>query len=123
MAKNLVHADTDDTNVTDGNVDGVEGQFLLITDEEIRKMTVKLLQDEMGKRGLVKRGRNPEVLTWLRKAISNKVVLVDDNRSNRSRGNNAATDNVTSEEIPGYAEVSYWEELTLLTDAMEEPQN
>eukprot|EP00957_Ditylum_brightwellii_P199562 15212713-Ditylum_brightwellii.AAC.1 len=101
MVENPVRANTDDMNVTDGSVDG----------------------DELGKRGLVKRGRKPELLAWLRKAMADKVVLVGTNRSNRSRGNNAATDTVPSEETPGFAEGSYWEELTPLTDAVEEPQS
>eukprot|EP00957_Ditylum_brightwellii_P041647 3154177-Ditylum_brightwellii.AAC.1 len=86
-------------------------------------MTVKLLQDELGKRGLVKRGRKSELLAWLRKAMADKVVCVDANRSNRSSGNNAATDTVPSEEIQCFAASSDWEELIPLTDAVEEPQN
>eukprot|EP00957_Ditylum_brightwellii_P086861 6611273-Ditylum_brightwellii.AAC.1 len=123
MAENPVHVDTDDVNVADVSVDGVEGQFEFITEEKISKMAVNLLQDELGKRGLVKRGRKQELLAWLRKDMAGKVVLVDANRSNRSRGNNTATDTVPSKEIPGLAEGSYWEELTPLTDAVKEPQN
>eukprot|EP00957_Ditylum_brightwellii_P027944 2111193-Ditylum_brightwellii.AAC.1 len=99
VAENPVRANMDDRNVTDGSTNGVQGQFVLITEKEISKMTVKLLHDELGKRGLVKRGRKPELLAQLRKAMVDKVVLVDANRSNRSRGNNAATDTAPSEEI------------------------
>ena len=96
---------------------GDAGTFVLISDEDMNKMRNKELQDELGKRGLVKRGWKSELVAHLKKAMRDGVLIVDDNA--------ASTTNIepSSAELPGFSDGAYWEELIPQSAPVEEPTN
>eukprot|EP00957_Ditylum_brightwellii_P080270 6105638-Ditylum_brightwellii.AAC.1 len=79
-------------------------------------MRVKDLQDELKKHGLVKRGKQPELILCSKQAMFDRVVIMDKSAP--------PTNNVTSSsEIPGFIEGEYWEELLPQSAPVEELTN
>eukprot|EP00957_Ditylum_brightwellii_P017388 1309744-Ditylum_brightwellii.AAC.1 len=68
-------------------------------------MRNKELQDKLGKRGLMKRGRKSELVARLKKAMRDGVLIVDDYA--------ASTTNIepSSVALPGFSDGAYWKEL------------
>eukprot|EP00957_Ditylum_brightwellii_P139466 10629513-Ditylum_brightwellii.AAC.1 len=70
-AENPVNIKTTHQGINNDTV-GDAGTFVLISDEDTNKMKNKELQDELGKRGLIKRGWKSELLARLKKAMRDR---------------------------------------------------
>eukprot|EP00957_Ditylum_brightwellii_P197922 15078344-Ditylum_brightwellii.AAC.1 len=113
-AENPVNNNTTCQGKNDDTV-GDAGTFLLTSEEDMNKMKNKELQDELGKQGLIKRGRKFELIACLKKAMHDRVLIADDNA--------ASTTNIVSSstELPGFPDEAYWKELIPQNAPVEEP--
>eukprot|EP00957_Ditylum_brightwellii_P114975 8769098-Ditylum_brightwellii.AAC.1 len=87
--------------IKNDDIVGDAGTFVLISDEGMNKIKNKKLQDELGKWGFIKRGRKSELIAHLKKAVHDKVLIVNDNA--------ASTTNIASSstELPWFPDGTY----------------
>jgi Transposase IS4/SAP domain len=84
--------------------------FVLIEDEEIKKMSVHLLRNELSKRGLSKDGRKKELVDRLIKSMVDKIPIT-------------ITTANEQEDMRGFAKNAYWKLLVPMQAPVQEPVN
>eukprot|EP00957_Ditylum_brightwellii_P146012 11119481-Ditylum_brightwellii.AAC.1 len=111
--ENHVHDDSNNNDVVhcivDGNINrntaaGDPGSFVLIFDEDIDRIKVKDLQDELKEHGLAKRRLKAKLILQLKQVTLDRMVMVDENAAPPATSTNNAR---SSNEIPRFTEGVY----------------
>jgi hypothetical protein len=98
---------------TSGNADDTASRIVIIPNDKIDKLKVQELKDELGKRGLNKKGRKTELLERLKQAMTDQVPLMSVQAQEASM----------KDDLSGFPPTARWRTLETQTEEVPEPHN